>query len=444
MTSDQGVIGEGARQARPFSAPSEKTQRVQNYGNFRSSLMRVFSAAKAFFSSGEGRTPKKDAEDGERGMMAEVAGTARDSHLPTKEKAMTTTFTLGSASAIKAAAVREACRRLGIEAFVVPREAPSGVRTQPVGREETRRGARNRALAAQRSFAGSFGIGVENGIVREHDRWYDLAAVVIIAPDGREHVTWSGAVLVPDAFVERAEERGFDRMTVGAAIAEAYGSAPDDPHAALTDGRRTRMEFLADAATAAVAAVLGLAPTEKGESIMKNEHRIEIGGIFRDLPVREVAPGVRVALFNILGDWELAEAAGKALVARIPAGVEALVMPDGKAVALLHVMGRESGLPTFVARKEKKPYMAEPVSRIAYRSITTDREQALFLSADDAVRLSGKKALIVDDVVSTGGTLDAMRSLMAAVGAEVAGVAAVLTEGGSRPDVDALGDLPLF
>ena len=109
---------------------------------------------------------------------------------------------------------------------------------------------------------------------------------------------------------------------------------------------------------------------------MKDFHRIEIGSVVRDLPIREVAPGVRVALFNILGDWELAEAAGAALAAKLPEGIGALVMPDGKATALLHVMGRITGLPTFVARKEKKPYMAEPVRTVTYRSITTDRSQA--------------------------------------------------------------------
>jgi len=357
---------------------------------------------------------------------------------------MTITFALGSASAIKAAAVREACRRLGLEAFVVPLEAPSGVGAQPVGLEETRRGARNRAVAAQRSVAGSFGIGIENGIVREDGRWSDIAAIVIVSPDGTEHVAWSEAVTVPATFVAAAQRSGFDRTTVGSVIANVFGSSPDDPHAALTEGKRTRTAILADAAVAVLASAAGLAPSTQGEKSMKTEHRIEINGVVRELPIREVAPGVRVALFNILGDWELTEAAGKALAMRIPAGVEALVMPDGKAVALLHVMGRESGLPTFIARKEKKPYMAEPVSCIAYRSITTNREQSLFLSADDAIRLVGKKVLVVDDVVSTGGTLDAMRSLMTAVGADVAGVAAALTEGGSRPDVDALGDLPLF
>lgn len=42
-------------------------------------------------------------------------------------------------------------------------------------------------------------------------------------------------------------------------------------------------------------------------------HRIEIGNQVRDLPIREIAPGISVALFDILGDWALTEAAGVAL-----------------------------------------------------------------------------------------------------------------------------------
>lgn len=355
---------------------------------------------------------------------------------------MPLTIAIGSTSAIKTSAVREACRRNGIDAVLLAVPAVSGVNAQPVGREETFRGARNRALAA--SGADVLGVGIENGIVREGGRWLDLAAVVIVAPDGTERVAWSDAVEVPAAFVDAAERVGFDRKTVGACIAESLGTPPDDPHAALTGGERGRASILADAAARLLASAVGIAPSRQGDKTMKTEHRIEIGGVSRVLPVREVAPNVRVALFNILGDWELTEAAGKALAATLPAGVDALVMPDGKATALLHVMGRETGLATFVARKEKKPYMAEPVRAHAYRSITTDREQMLCLGADDAAALAGKRVVIVDDVVSTGGTLNATKALMAEVGAEVVAVAAVFTEGGERPDVIALGDLPLF
>lgn len=352
---------------------------------------------------------------------------------------MTSIVAVGTTSSIKVVAVRTSLVRAGIAANVLSHATPSGVNAQPVGRDETLRGATNRARAAAAAIPGCIGIGIENGIVHEDGRWIDLAAVVIVGADGRTSVAWSEAVAVPDVFVDEAASRGFEGGTVGAVIAERTGSTPDDPHAMLSAGRRTRSAILADALASALTAF-----TEEGGNAMKDFHRIEIGGITRDLPIREVAPGVRVALFNILGDWELAEAAGAALAAKLPEGIGALVMPDGKATALLHVMGRITGLPTFVARKEKKPYMADPVRTVTYRSITTDREQALCLGADDTAKLAGLKVAIVDDVVSTGGTIVAVRSLMTDVGAEAVAITALFTEGGGRAGVIALGDLPLF
>lgn len=177
---------------------------------------------------------------------------------------------------------------------------------------------------------------------------------------------------------------------------------------------------------------------------MQTTHTITIGSVTRALPIREVAPGVHVALFNPLGDWELNEALGTELAALIPEGTEVLLMPDGKAQALLHVLGRVSKLPTLVARKEHKPYMLAPVLKTSVKSITTNKEQALYLGADDVAFLKGKKVAIVDDVVSTGGTLIAMRKLLEEAGAELVTVLAAFTEGTPRMDVIALGHLPLF
>lgn len=177
---------------------------------------------------------------------------------------------------------------------------------------------------------------------------------------------------------------------------------------------------------------------------MSDVHEITIGGVRRALPIREVAPGIRVALFSILGDWELTEAAGVELAKRIPAGSEVLLMPDGKAQALLHVVGRESKLPTIVARKERKPYLAAPVVEVVVKSITTQREQRLVLGADDAQRLRGRKVVMVDDVVSTGGTLSSISQLVEAAGGHLHGVMAIFTEGDVRSDVTTLGHLPLF
>lgn len=173
-------------------------------------------------------------------------------------------------------------------------------------------------------------------------------------------------------------------------------------------------------------------------------HTIRVGNVLRELPLREVAPGVRVALFDPLGDWELTEAAGIELASRLPLDVDALVMPDGKAVALLHVVGRETGLPTYIARKQRKPYMAEPVLSVEVKSITTDRVQKLHLGYDHICALEGKRAAIIDDVVSTGASLVAMQDLLSAAGATHVATLAVFTEGKEREDVISLGHLPLF
>lgn len=170
---------------------------------------------------------------------------------------------------------------------------------------------------------------------------------------------------------------------------------------------------------------------------------MQVGTVTRDLPVVEVAPGVSVALFNMLGDTEVTESAGKALAPMIPKGVDVLVTPEVKALGLAHVISRESGLPYVVIRKTVKPYMVEPVAREVI-SITTGKPQLLVLDGFDISKIRGHKVAIVDDVVSSGGTLASLRQIIEEVGGEVAAVVAVFTEGQERGEVTALGHLPLF
>ncbi len=170
---------------------------------------------------------------------------------------------------------------------------------------------------------------------------------------------------------------------------------------------------------------------------------MQVGTVTRELPVVEVAPGVSIALFNMLGDTEVTEAAGKALAQMIPEGVDVLVTPEVKALGLAHVISRESGLPYVVVRKTVKPYMVEPVAREVV-SITTGKPQLLVLDGFDVPKIKGHKVAIVDDVVSSGGTLASLRQIIEEVGGEVAAVVAVFTEGQEREEVTALGHLPLF
>ena len=111
-------------------------------------------------------------------------------------------------------------------------------------------------------------------------------------------------------------------------------------------------------------------------------YTVQVGDVTRELPLMEVPGGARVALFNMLGDTEVTEAAGKALAARLPGDVDMLVTPEVKAVSLAHVISRESGKPYIVIRKTQKPYMHDPIAREVV-SITTGKPQLLVLDGFD-------------------------------------------------------------
>ena len=169
-----------------------------------------------------------------------------------------------------------------------------------------------------------------------------------------------------------------------------------------------------------------------------------IEGHVRMLPVVEVVPGVAIAVLRIATDAELTEAVGKALARQMPTDAEVLVMPDGKAQTLLHVLQRETGLPAVLARKEKKSYMKEPVLETPAVSITTQKRHAFYLDADDVELIRGRKAVIVDDVISSGGTIKAMQALLDLAGVRETVLMAIGTEGDRRDDVIALHHFPVY
>jgi adenine phosphoribosyltransferase len=169
---------------------------------------------------------------------------------------------------------------------------------------------------------------------------------------------------------------------------------------------------------------------------------IRIGNVERELKIIDVG-SASIALLNLLGDTELTEAAARELVALMPPGIEVLVTPEVKAVPLAHAISRITGIPYVVVRKTEKPYMLDSVRRNVV-SITTGEPQDLVLDGADVPRIRGRRAAIVDDVVSTGSTLTGLTELLHEIGGEVVTTLVVFTEGGDRDDVIALGHLPLF
>ena len=172
-------------------------------------------------------------------------------------------------------------------------------------------------------------------------------------------------------------------------------------------------------------------------------YTVELGGVKRDLPLVKVAPGLRVALFNLLGDTEIVKAIVPELAQLLPEDTQVLLHPEGKGIPLVYELSAHTGLPYVVPRKDKKQWMLDPISSDV-KSITTGRPEKYWLDSREQPKMAGKNVAIVDDVVSTGSTLQAMENLVAKTGGVVVARVAVFTEGDKRGNVSALGHLSLF
>lgn len=177
-------------------------------------------------------------------------------------------------------------------------------------------------------------------------------------------------------------------------------------------------------------------------------HSLSIGPVVRDLPVVAVSGTLAIASFVMLGDTALIEAAADALVAlpRFPrTGVDLLVCPEAKAIPLTHALAVRLGCNYVVVRKTVKSYMQDPLVEDV-SSMTTAGKQTLVLDGVDRKALAGKKVCIVDDVVSTGGSLLSLEKLLSKAGSIVVAKAAVLLEDGGYEGKDLLylERLPVF
>ena len=174
--------------------------------------------------------------------------------------------------------------------------------------------------------------------------------------------------------------------------------------------------------------------------------KVNIKGMEAELPVLPLPSGINIAFFNLHGNQVLTEHCGKEL-AKLMAGCDVLITAESKGLQLTHVTARELGMPFYaVARKSKKLYMQDGIDVAYGSSITTGKEQRLYLSKHDMELINGKKVGIVDDVVSTGASLLGLEDLVIKAGGEIYKKGFVLAEGdaANRPDVVYLATIPLL
>ena len=176
-------------------------------------------------------------------------------------------------------------------------------------------------------------------------------------------------------------------------------------------------------------------------------YTMKVAGLERDLPLCKVSDDLYIGAFIIFSDAELTVACAGELIKRIPAdSYDYMLTAEAKSIPLIHEMARQSGAKKyFIARKGSKVYMPDPI-HVTVRSITTQRQQDLYLGSDDCALIKGKRILIVDDVISTGESLHALEELVKTAGGIVTGRAAILAEGDAlvRDDITYLAPLPVF
>lgn len=178
---------------------------------------------------------------------------------------------------------------------------------------------------------------------------------------------------------------------------------------------------------------------------MNKEYKIKIAEIERELPLCKLNENLQIAAFVMFGDVELTKACATELLKLAPEH-DVMITAESKGIPLIYEMARQNGGARYVlARKGAKLYMRN-ILKVDVTSITTSKQQTLYLDGYDAEYLKGKRVLIVDDVISTGASLEALEALVTRAGGNIVGKMAVLAEGDAfgRDDIKVLEYLPLF
>ena len=174
-------------------------------------------------------------------------------------------------------------------------------------------------------------------------------------------------------------------------------------------------------------------------------YNLKVAGLSRDLPLCPISSELYIGAFVLFGDVELTERCAEELCKLAPEH-DVMITAESKGIPLIHSMARILGENRYIlARKSVKLYMRDVIS-FGTKSITTEKDQTLYLNGEDVEYMKGKRVLIVDDVISTGESLEAVRKLVSEANGIEAAACAVLAEGDAadREDIVFLDKLPLF
>jgi len=186
-----------------------------------------------------------------------------------------------------------------------------------------------------------------------------------------------------------------------------------------------------------------------GEPFTDEFYELKVAGLTRKLPKVKINDELAIASFVILGDTELIEECAEAIIlhADFPKKeeIDILISPEAKAIPLVHTIARRLEKDYIVARKSIKGYMDNPMIE-KVQSITTIGAQTLVLDGCDVEKIKEKKVCIIDDVVSTGGSLIGLQAMLEKIDCEIVCKATILLEeaGYDKGDILYLEKLPIF
>lgn len=371
---------------------------------------------------------------------------------------------VGSTTGIKINATSRAVFAVGwLDAAVFGEGAPSDVPNQPIGNDEATTGARNRAHAIHRKYPEAVAVGIESGALIHKDEpdgsrsYLDRARIVVILPgfagDGPTELHgYSEDLPVPQSVGDRVMACADRTLTIGMALALEHPTAGvnhQDPHSFLTDGQRSRGDYIADALSRffqAHKAQIESSVKERFDFTNGEEPFFFVkldGDAAMRLPVRELKKGNEVkpiAYFDLQGRKALDTDANRRLTALLATktprheGLTVVVVPEGKSILAAGRYAETVGAQLIVLRKKDR--FEASVENRPCASVTTPDGQRLHLYADDVELLHAADTVIIfDDVASKGETMFACRKIVAARGKPNARVliAAILQEGTPIP-----------